>query len=164
MHARGDLRGDGSRRRPLTAGSVHLREVLYNYAPPDIPDGLRLPERTREPGEVLRLKHPNRKLQDDEIIQLVSEYLAGSNIAQLGREFGMHEQTVRANLKRAQVKLRPKAAFTAEQEPEVVELYLAGSSVKQLTERYGCGPDSVRQVLHRAGVQMRPRGRPRTSG
>ncbi|MCW2756024.1 MAG: hypothetical protein JWQ32_3435 [Marmoricola sp.] len=47
----------------------------------------------------------------------------------------MHEQTVRADLQRANVQLRPKAAVTAELEPDVAELYVAGPSVKQLAEQ-----------------------------
>jgi Mor family transcriptional regulator len=111
---------------------------------------------------VSRLKHPNRKLQNDQVIQLVSEYLAGSNIAQLAREFGMHEQTVKAHLRRADVELRSGRVFNADQAAEIAEAYVAGATIKQLIEHYGSSVNPIRRVLREAGVQMRPRGRQRS--
>ncbi len=66
----------------------------------------------------------NRKLSPAEVAQLVDAYQAGTSQAELSRRFDLHEQTVRAHLRRQRVSLRPLRALTEAQEVEVMRLYV----------------------------------------
>jgi lambda repressor-like predicted transcriptional regulator len=139
---------------------VHLRELLSNSAP--------LLERTLQASEARPLKvrraedqrrvrfQPNHKLQPAEITALVKSYRLGTSIKALGRQYDLHEQTVRAHLERAAVELRPQQVLTADQVAEIVELYRAGATLRQLGVQCGVATGSIRNYLLRAGVELRP--------
>jgi hypothetical protein len=63
---------------------------------------------------------------------LAERYRSGTSIKALGRQFDLHEQTVRAHLERADVKLRPQQVLNQIEVEEISELYLAGVSLRQL--------------------------------
>ena len=86
----------------------------------------------------------------------MSSYLAGARLAELGRHFGMHEQTVRAHLQRRNVELRGKHALSAAKIREVTRRYEAGESSLELGLTFGVADSTVRNVLRRAGVTLRP--------
>jgi len=86
---------------------------------------------------------------------LVKSYRAGIAIKALSRQFGLHEQTVRAHLERAAVELRPQQVLTAAQAAEIAELYRAGVSLRQLGLQYNVADNSIRNYLLRANVELR---------
>jgi len=91
----------------------HLREVLSHFSPVDIPDGEQRRVVPTATGAFVRgLKHPNRKLAQDEVLKLVADYLGSASLKQLARQFGMHEQRVKAHLQRNDVELRRWTALT----------------------------------------------------
>jgi DNA-directed RNA polymerase specialized sigma24 family protein len=54
----------------------------------------------------------NRKLSPTEVVELVAAYEAGVSQRELTRRFGLHEQTVRAHLRRQEVNLRSVRVLT----------------------------------------------------
>lgn len=96
--------------------AVHLREVLSSPLPL-WRDLLEVTERilpiTLNPDEsgVKVLRQPNRKLQPGEIAELVTSYKARATIRSLGKQYVLHEQTVRAHLRRQGVEPRPVIAI-----------------------------------------------------
>jgi hypothetical protein len=62
-----------------------------------------------EPGTVTKLQHPNHRLSAAELADIALAYEAGASVKALARQFGLHSQTVRAQLERAGFELRPKA-------------------------------------------------------
>jgi lambda repressor-like predicted transcriptional regulator len=107
---------------------------------------------------------PNRKLQSAEIAALVKSYRTGISIKALSRQFGLHEQTVRAHLARGGVELRPQQVLTTAQVEEIAQLYRAGASLRQLGLQYNVANNSIRNYLLRASVELRPARRlPRRS-
>ncbi len=66
----------------------------------------------------------NRKLSPAEVMELVAAYEAGVSQRELARRFGVHEQTVRAHLRRQGMTLRPLRALTETQDAEAVRLYV----------------------------------------
>lgn len=105
---------------------------------------------------VTELQKVDHKLRPDEIVALVGEYEGGATVRSLGRRFSVHEQTVRAHLRRAGVVLRPVRALTAEQELEVVRLYVDQQlTLDQVGDKLGVGAATVRKVLVRRGVERR---------
>ena len=79
---------------------------------------------TDAPGRVRLHVKENRKLSPAEVVELVDAYKAGASQTELSRRFGLHEQTVRAHLRRQSVRFRPLRALTEPQEVEVVRLYV----------------------------------------
>lgn len=103
----------------------------------------------------------NRKLSPGEITELVEAYRQGESQAELARQFGMHDQTVRAHLKRQGVKSRAVRAFDDTQEMEIVRLYVKQEwSLAELADKFDVSYAAVRNVLVRRGVPRRP-ARPR---
>ncbi|HST47729.1 hypothetical protein [Jatrophihabitans sp.] len=87
---------------------------------------------------------------------MVKSYRSGASIKALGRQFELHEQTVRAHLEHAGVELRPQQVLTASQVVEIVELYQAGASLRQLGLQYNVANNSIRNYLLRVGMELRP--------
>jgi lambda repressor-like predicted transcriptional regulator len=109
---------------------------------------------------VLRLTRPNHKLRADDIDAVVAAYQAGASIKELGRQYELHEQTVRAQLLRRGVALRPWRALTDEQAVNIVASYQAGASLRELARQHGVAANSIRNCLVRAEVALRPARRP----
>jgi lambda repressor-like predicted transcriptional regulator len=102
----------------------------------------------------------NRKLTPGEVADLVVRYEAGASIRSLGTTFGLHEQTVRAHLRRQGVAVRSVRAFTEAQEAEVVRQYLEEVwSLAELAAKFGVSESAVRNALVRQGVERRAQAR-----
>lgn len=118
-----------------------------------------------EDPAVVRLQvKENRKLSPDEVGELVAAYEAGASQRELTRQFGLHEQTVRAHLRRQGVRLRPQRVLTAGQEDEVVRLYVEETwTLREVAALFGVGQTAVRNVLVRRGARRRPQAKRRTT-
>lgn len=102
----------------------------------------------------------NRKLSPAEVGELVVAYEAGASQAELAERFGVHEQTVRAHLRRQGVRIRPQWKLTELQEDEVVRLYVEESwTLAELAAQFKLGRTTMRRVLMRRGVERRPQAR-----
>jgi DNA-directed RNA polymerase specialized sigma24 family protein len=105
----------------------------------------------------------NRKLSPAGAGELVQAYVAGESQRELARRFGLHEQTVRAHLRRQGVTLRPIRVLTEAQEEDVVRLYVEEMwTLAELAVKFEVSAAAVRQVLVRRKArrsQARRRGR-----
>ena len=88
-------------------------------------------ERPEAPAREVRLQdaRPNVELQrrirlldPDEVAKLVKRYEAGSTMAELARDLGVHRGTVRAHLERQGARLRRGSSFPPEHLPRAVRL------------------------------------------
>lgn len=111
-----------------------------------------------DPGAVrLRVKE-NRKLSPAEVTELVAVYETGTSQRELSRRFGLHEQTVRAHLRRQGVRLRPQRVLTDAQEVEAVRLYVEEVwTLAEVATKLRVGQTAIRNVLVRRGVGRRGR-------
>jgi DNA-directed RNA polymerase specialized sigma24 family protein len=108
-----------------------------------------------------RLLRTNRKLSPSEVDELVQLYVAGLDLTELGRRFGMHRQTARAHLLRRGIVLRPQyEPLISDQRLAIVRAYEAGLSTYRIAKQYGISPDTVRRLLLRADVTMRTKRQP----
>ena len=115
-------------------------------------------EVSRERRE-LQFQH---RLEKVEVERLVSEYEAGSTVAELVARYQVNRSTVGAHLRRAGVTARTnKPKLSATDIHEIIELYASGQSLLVIGKKYGVNAETVRRKLTKAGVQMRPRGRRR---
>ncbi|MDQ3224166.1 MAG: hypothetical protein M3Q75_11955 [Gemmatimonadota bacterium] len=102
----------------------------------------------------------NRKLSPAEVTELVDAYEAGASQRDLTRRFDLHEQTVRAHLRRRGVTLRQQQALTDAQEAEAVRLYVEKAwTLAKLAVWFKVGPTAIRNVLVRRGVERRAQSR-----
>lgn len=113
-----------------------------------------------DPASVRLEARENRKLSPAEVAELIAHYQQGASIRSLSQAVGMHEQTVRAHLRRQGVNLRPLRALTDTQEIEVVRLYVEEMwTLAELADKFGVGQGTVRNVLVRRGITRRPQVR-----
>ena len=107
---------------------------------------------TVEPGEAVVevLRQPNRKLQPGEVAELVASYVAGATIRSLGKQHGMHQQTVKAHLRRRGIELRPVLGVRDEDLALVLELHQAGWGARRIGARVGVGQTAVWGAVRRA--------------
>jgi hypothetical protein len=125
-----------------------IRKLPDSAAPPPP-----APER-RRPGTA-------RRLQADEVEQLIAGYRAGATVYELGDRFGIERRTVSVILHRHQVPMR-RRGLSSEQIDEAVRLYEEGWSLARIGERLGVYPTTVLARLRERGVKMRDtRGRER---
>jgi transposase-like protein len=109
-----------------------------------------------DPASVRLQVRENRKLSPAEVAELVDTYQAGASQRELTRRFGLHEQTVRAHLRRQGVTLRLQRVLTDTQEAEAVRLYVEEVwSLAELAARFEVGQTAIRSVLMRRGVARR---------
>jgi len=102
----------------------------------------------------------NRKLSPAEVAELVARYHAGASIRSLSQAFGMHEQTVRAHLRRESVSLRPLRALAEAQETQVARLYVEERwTLAEAAAKFEVSASAVRNVLMRRGVERRAQAR-----
>lgn len=109
---------------------------------------------------VQQITQPTTRLDQNDILQLVSDYVSGSSVRQLARDWNVHRTTVMDHLKRHNIPRRPHVRkMTDTQVEEAAELYRAGTSLAKLGSRYHVDPQTVSKELKRAGVTIRPAGR-----
>ena len=99
-----------------------------------------------------------RRLNPDELDELVTAYQAGATVRTLADQFRVHRTTVVRHLEMAGVPRRANTRkLTDEQIAKAAELYEAGWSTARIGERFKVDPETVRHWLGRAGVKIRPR-------
>ncbi|WP_280317116.1 hypothetical protein [Nocardia wallacei] len=100
---------------------------------------------------------PNRKLQPEEVAELVDAYRRGVSMVELGRRFEMHRNTVEAHLRRAGVMKRPKVKMTPQLTERATRLYVEEVwTTARIGKELGVDASTVAKALKRAGVRMRP--------
>ena len=117
-----------------------------------------------EPSAVRLQVKRNRKLSPTEVAKLVAQYLAGVSVPSLSKLFELHEQTVRAHLKRQGVKLQPYRTLTNAQQTDVLRLYVDELwSLARIARKFSICETTVRNTLARHDVQRRARTRRRSA-
>ncbi len=101
--------------------------------------------------------HPNRKLQPDEVAELVEAYRHGVSMVKLAKQYGLHRNTVEAHLRRSGVTIRPVVKMTPALVERATKLYIEQMwTTARIGKEFGVDASTVAKALKRAGVQMRP--------
>ncbi|MQA87590.1 MAG: hypothetical protein GEV03_23950 [Streptosporangiales bacterium] len=95
-----------------------------------------------------------KRLDEEQVQQLVEGYQAGATVYELGDQFGISRQTAAEILKRHGVQVR-RQGLTLEQIDEAVRLYEAGWSLAGIGGRMSVDPTTVLHRLRERGVQIR---------
>lgn len=104
--------------------------------------------------------HPQTRLSEDAVAELVDAYQAGATIAELGDRFHVNPTTVVRHLERHGVARRqPQRSLSDAQIEEASRLYQDGWQTAQLGRRFGVATETMRLALRSAGVPARYRHR-----
>ena len=106
--------------------------------------------KSTEPRSIIRRQV---RLTQDEVDQLIAQYLAGATSYELAEQWHLHRHTITEHLRRAGV-LRYRS-LTEIQVTEACRLYLDGWSLARIAAALSCAPHTVRSALLREGVTMR---------
>lgn len=97
----------------------------------------------------------SRQMSPAEVDELVRAWEAGTGVAKLAAQFGVHRQTVGKHLHARGIDTTEK--LSPEELAEAAELYRAGWSLARLADKYGISDGTVRTRLIEVGVAMRKR-------
>ena len=97
-----------------------------------------------------------RRLNIDEVDDLVRRYRAGAKVSELATQFGVHRDTVSETLNRRGV-ARRHGGLASELLSEVIALYRSGSSLASIGAEMSVDPGTVALALRKAGIPLRPR-------
>jgi len=114
----------------------------------------------RPKPEIRTAKRVCRRLDEDEIAEIVSEYAAGVRVGDLAQRFEVDQVTVQKYVRLHGVPRRTHRIPPTRLD-EVIESYLSGKSVAALAKQLEVGETTVRRALVRAEVPLRSRGRPK---
>lgn len=121
-----------------------LEEALY-LARQTLADGQ--PQQADPDYEGKRsIRQEHRRLNAEQIEQLVAEYRAGATTYQLAKHWQIHRHTVTAHLERAGEPIR-RPFLTPEQLVEAAELWAEGWSINRLARKYGMDPKTMKSRL-----------------
>ena len=80
--------------------------------------------------------HINRKLNPDDLAELVALYEDGASMLELSRKFETHRHTVVAHLRRAGVDVRPQKKMNPRLVTKAKQLYDDGNSLAEVGKRF----------------------------
>jgi len=98
-----------------------------------------------------------RRLDDEQIDELVRSYVAGEPITDLAKRLGIHRSTLYVRLERAGIDLRQRGALSPTQVQHAARLYERGDSLAIVGRLFSVDAQTVRNHLAKAGVKIRKR-------
>ncbi|MFD0366306.1 hypothetical protein ACFQZZ_33140 [Nocardia sp. GCM10030253] len=91
------------------------------------------------------------------MIELVKQYRHGAPMLKLGKQYGLHRNTVEAHLRRAGVVKRPMVKMTPQLVERATKLYVEELwTTAQIGKKLSVDASTVAKALKRRGVRMRP--------
>ena len=109
--------------------------------------------RDRLPARPTRSRQFQRRLDDQELTQLLAAYEQGARVNDLAQIFGVSRSAVMANLSRLGAESRRGIVHRRIEEARA--LYERGWSLAQIGDQFGVHAETVRLALRRVGVQIR---------
>ena len=117
------------------------------------------PRKSNEYGETVasRITQEQKRLNDEEVKLLISEYEKGKSTYQLAKQFSCHRSTVSGVLKKHGVVVSNDTAQKKLDPDVVVALYNNMHTTQQIAEKYEVNPNAVLHCLRKNGVKIRSR-------
>ena len=112
------------------------------------------PVRRHEMHETKPPRQHQRRLRPDELGRLVADYVAGVEVIELARRYGIARQTVLEQMRRQGVPRR-HPRLSADDAERVADLYRSGDSLATIGGVFDVDPGTVRRALMKLGVPMR---------
>lgn len=123
-------------------------------------DITRLRENYSTDGKVVNHLHQKQKrLNDDEVNQVIAGYNSGLSMNELAHKFDCHKTTISQRLKTAGIVIR-RLPPSDNQITKMVELYQSGLSLTKVGDMVGISASTVLNYLRRRGIKTRdPHGK-----
>jgi predicted HTH domain antitoxin len=99
-------------------------------------------------------KQIHRRLQPHQVDEVVSRYLAGATLKELGEQYQVHRTTISELLDRRGVQRRYQP-LSVNQVADAVKLYESGLSLVRVSEILQVNSGTVWQALKHKGVRLR---------
>jgi DNA invertase Pin-like site-specific DNA recombinase len=115
-------------------------------------------ERRRSEAPQSDIRHTPRPLDLDQAGELAGAFLAGVEVKQLAKMYGIDRSTVLTHLRRFGVRRR-RTKLNGSDIDRVVELYAKGWTIAAIASEIRVGATTVRRALIKAEVEIRRRGR-----
>ena len=106
--------------------------------------------------EVTKLTQQQKKLTDDEILQVIKDYQNGMNTYQLADKYGCYRVNISAQLKRQNIEVTTRK-INFQNIAEIIRLYEGGMNTTQLAKQFDVACPTIIKYLHKNGVKMRTR-------
>ncbi len=106
-----------------------------------------------------RLSNPvKRRLAEEEIIQLVEDYVSGLSINEVARQHGVHRTTVINHLESRRVQRRRNLRkLSSPNVAKAARHYANGYSLAAVAKEFKVSETTVTREFHAAGIHIRPR-------
>jgi Mor family transcriptional regulator len=135
----------------------HLNDHRHRTRSDQVEQAEALPH---DPSSTTKLHQKQRRLDQEQLLQLIAQYIDGQSVAQLSRSWKLHRTTIVNHLKRHGVERRPhKRKMTDTQVTAAAERYRTGESLVKLGRHYNVDSQTVSKELRVAGITIRPKGR-----
>jgi hypothetical protein len=99
-------------------------------------------------------KQVHRRLQPLQVDEVVSQYLAGATLKELGKQYQVHQTTISELLEQRGVQRRYRS-LSVDRVAEAVKLYESGLSLVRVGNLLQVNSGTVWQALKGRGVQLR---------
>ena len=102
------------------------------------------------------MAHPDKRYTDGQEREMAARYTGGATYAELMRDFGGCNSTLRKALRRQGITPRRRGnverAFTADEMSQMISRWRAGESQTRIAQAFGAGQATVSRALRNAGV------------
>jgi hypothetical protein len=107
-----------------------------------------------QPGPITRgpLGGSLRRLEEQQILELVTQYLHGTTIRDLAEAYSINVTTVHDHLRRQGVSLRAYRKLEPDQVHDAVDRYRSGASIYALARQFEVSWNTMQTVLIEAGA------------
>ena len=114
---------------------------------------------TSETGEIVvnNVRKPQKFMSEDDILNIIEEYKAGTNSNELAKKYGYTRQTIVYHLKKRGVRVTMVKNEIADNIPEIVALYADGMKISEIALQYNVGQSTIQKYLHLGGAKIRSR-------
>ena len=106
--------------------------------------------------EVTKLTQQQKKLTNNEALQIVKDYQNGMNTYQLADKYGCHRANISVQLKKQNIEVTTRK-LNLQNITEIIGLYEGGMNTTQLAKQFGVTCPTIIKYLHKNKVKMRTR-------
>jgi biotin operon repressor len=107
--------------------------------------------------EVVKIIHPQKRLSDDEMVQIIAEYNNGMSTYRLAEKFGCNRQAISHNLKKHGVSVTNSSAYKKLDIERVISLYENMVDSAQIAKEFDVSPQVIIKCLHDHNIKIRTR-------
>ena len=106
---------------------------------------------------VKQIRQSQKRLNADEVAQIVLAYQGGKSANVLSREYGCNRKAICDHLKKNGVIVSRSKIRSEETVQQIIALYEANHLISEIADQYGVSESAINRLLHANGVRVRSR-------